>query len=83
MKNMIFISLMGLLVSATAAFSSESAPQLSFSENYQKNILPFYYQAPEKSLLGLSNANLIYKVFEAPDEKGAIVFVTGWTETHP
>ena len=73
---------MGILVSAAAAFSAEPVPQLSFADNYRKNILPFYYQSPQRIMWGLSNAILIYKAFEVPNEKGAIVFVTGWTETH-
>ena len=80
-KKILFVCLLGLLVSATA-FPSEALPSSSFGEKFQKTILPFYYGTPPKILWGRSDAILIYKVFESAAEKGAIVFITGWTETH-
>jgi|688.fasta_scaffold66678_3 lysophospholipase len=53
-----------------------------FSEHFDQVILPFYWKAPAGTLHRPGDISLVYKVFEHPAEKGAIVFITGWTETH-
>ncbi|MFM8269567.1 MAG: alpha/beta fold hydrolase [Pseudomonadota bacterium] len=54
----------------------------SFDEFFEETVMPFYESAPEGTLQRSGGVNLSYKIFEHPLERGAIVFVTGWTETH-
>lgn len=62
-------------------FSLQSEAQ-SFEEHYEQTVLPFYKSVPERFLHRPENIELSYKAFEHPFEVGAIIFVTGWTETH-
>lgn len=57
-------------------------PSSSFEDYFEKTIRPFYYTFPENFLERPDGVSLSYKSFEHPFEKGAIVFVSGWTETH-
>jgi len=54
----------------------------SFDELYDQTILPFYEAAEEKVLIRPGDIRLSYKTFEHPFEKGALLIVSGWTETH-
>jgi lysophospholipase len=64
------------------SLSCEAGNPPSFEEHYENTILPFYWAASEGKLYRPGNTELVYKKFEHPFEKAAIVFVTGWTETH-
>lgn len=62
-----------------AVFSYLSLGTNSF---YQETVLPFYNSHPGGYVKGVGGAELYYKKFERAQSRGAIVFVTGWTETH-
>jgi lysophospholipase len=63
-------------------FQVSARPADLIAESYEKLYLPFYYSVPESILKSTDGVGLSYKVFEAENERAAVVFVTGWTETH-
>lgn len=65
-----------VLLLCSSAFAS------SFDDYFEKTVMPFYWSTPEGTLRRPDSVELSYKVFEHPMERGVIVFVTGWTETH-
>lgn len=78
MKLNLRTSVVFLLLSATCCGYSFS----SFDEYFENTIRPFYYSFTERFIERSNGLLLSYKAFEHPFEKGAIVFVSGWTETH-
>ncbi len=68
-------------VAAFAALPEGWTTERTLGTDYQDKITPFWDASEAGSFFGKDHAFLYYKAFEVPAEKGAIVFVTGWTET--
>lgn len=77
MKNVV-VGVVGVL----GFLGSLALGDSSFEEHYQNTVLPFYESIPENFINRPGEIELSYKSFEHPFERGAIVIVGGWTETH-
>lgn len=80
MRTLTFSLLIVFLLPITLFGAQNSST--AFDEYFENTILPFYWNSPQGTLQRPGGISLVYKTFEHPAEKGAIVFITGWTETH-
>ncbi len=69
-----------------SVFASDLPPEAKTSEgtliaDYEQKVIPYWKTGKAGTLFGNDNALLAYRTFEVENEKAAIVFVTGWTET--
>lgn len=53
----------------------------TIKEDYEKKVMPLWKTAKQGTLVGRDKMVLVYHTLEVEKEKGAIVFVLGWTET--
>lgn len=78
---MVLGMVMGSLVFAMGPDPSIFTSEATLAADYKERVEPFWATGAPGKLTARDGTQLAYRTFEKSDERAAIVFVTGWTET--
>ncbi len=84
--NRLFLLPIIVLCLFSIVLRADLIPEAQTSEatleaDYKTKVDPFFAGGKTGTFEGWNSASLFYRTFEVEKEKGAVVYVTGWTET--
>jgi lysophospholipase len=71
-----------IVASLVLAFQAWAVPEANYAEDMATKVMPFYAQGVKGTFAGKDGVPIAYMKFENPNEVGAIVIVSGRTETY-
>ncbi len=81
MTSVLIAFFFSFTVLATGLPPEAKTTEATLNEDYEKRVTPFFKAGHTGTFFGKDKALLSYRTFEVENEKAAIVYVPGWTET--